>query len=77
MHIPKESTKIYLSLGKKEEKTRNAIMKTIGDCTRNLAAFYKENGQRVVLEWNNGNHFSDVAERCAKGCVWLLKEGDN
>lgn len=77
MHIPKESTKIYLSLGKKEEKTRNAIMKTIGDCTRNLVAFYKENGQRVVLEWNNGNHFSDVAERCAKGCVWLLKEGDN
>ena len=52
-------------------------MKTIGDCTRNLAAFYKENGQRVVLEWNNGNHFSDVAERCAKGCVWLLTEGDN
>lgn len=76
VHRLKESAKIYLSLGKKEEKTRNAIMRTIGDCTRNLATFYKESGQDVVLEWNNGNHFSDVAERCAKGCVWLLTEDD-
>lgn len=73
-HQLKEKTRIYFSLGKKEEKTRNAKMKTIGDCTRNLAAFYKERGYEVILEWNNGNHFSDVAERCAKGCLWLLKE---
>ena len=64
---------VYLSLGKKEEKTRNQTMARVGDAIRRQADLL---GEKCVLEWNNGNHFMEPALRTAKGFAWLLeKEG--
>ena len=64
---------IYLSLGRKEEKTRNKIMATVGDCIREQYKRLTENGITSVLEWNEGNHFQESDLRCAKGFVWCVR----
>ena len=64
---------IYLSLGKKEAKTRNPVMATVADCIEKQHMLLKEAGIECALEWNEGNHFKDPAERTAKGILWCLK----
>ena len=58
--------KIYLSLGDKEEKTRNPVMATVGDKIRELDSFLVQEGFDCILEWNEGNHFKDFDIRTAK-----------
>ena len=65
--------KIYLSLGDKEEKTKNPTMATVGDSIRRLRQIYEEmDGIETVLEWNEGNHFREPELRMAKGFAWVL-----
>lgn len=64
---------IYLSLGDREEKTKNPVMAKVGDNIRALYSHYENIGVRTTLEWNEGNHFKDAEYRTAKGFAWLLK----
>ncbi|MBR2676579.1 MAG: hypothetical protein IKE28_06685 [Solobacterium sp.] len=64
--------KVYLSLGDKEEKTRNPIMASVGDCIRSANLLLKEKGIITELEWNQGNHFQDSDLRTAKAFAWAL-----
>ena len=64
--------KIYLSLGDKEEKTRNPVMATVGDKIRELDSFLVQEGFDCVLEWNEGNHFKDFDIRTAKAFASLM-----
>ncbi len=59
--------RIYLSLGDREEKTRNPVMSKVGDNIRRLQELYKEQNLECVLEWNKGNHFREPDKRMAKG----------
>ncbi len=70
-HLPK-SKYIYLSLGDKEEKTRNKIMATVGDCIRAQMNILKKQEINTILEWNEGNHFKDTAIRIARGFAWCI-----
>ncbi len=63
--------RIYLSLGKKEEKTRNRLMAQVGDAIRFQAQLLEGNS---ILEWNDGNHFREPDVRTAKGFAWLLRQ---
>ena len=64
---------VYLSLGDREEKTRNPLMATVGDCIRESHELLLGRGIRTTLEWNLGNHFKDAGIRMANGFVWLMK----
>lgn len=64
--------KIYLSLGDKEEKTRNPVMATVGDKIRELDSFLVQEGFDCVLEWNEGNHFKDFDIRTAKAFASVM-----
>ena len=64
---------VYLSLGDREEKTRNPLMATVGDCIRESHELLLDRGIRTTLEWNLGNHFKDAGIRMANGFVWLMK----
>ncbi len=64
--------KIYLSLGDKEEKTRNPVMATVGDKIRELDSFLEKEGFDCVLEWNEGNHFKDFDIRTAKAFASVM-----
>ena len=72
---------VYLSLGDREEKTKNAVMAQVGACIRALEQIFCEKGVNCVLEWNPGNHFRDAEKRTAAAFVWcaervLSKEGE-
>ena len=64
--------KIYLSLGDKEEKTRNPVMATVGDKIREPDSFLAQQGFDCVLEWNEGNHFKDFDIRTAKAFASVM-----
>ena len=64
---------IYFSIGDKEAKTRNKILRTVEKNTRALKEFYEKQGVRTVFALNPGNHFRDAETRMAKGIVWILE----
>ena len=59
----------YLSLGDKEEKTRNKVMETVGG---RIKMQYAALDNDRTLEWNSGNHFTEPGKRTAKGFAWLI-----
>ncbi len=65
---------VYLSLGDREEKTRNRTMARVGECIRLQYQVLTEGGTNCILEWNQGNHFRDSGKRTGKGLAWLLKQ---
>lgn len=65
-------SKVYLSLGDKEEKAKNPVMATVGDCIREIYGVLKEQNIDCTLECNQGNHFKDVDLRTAKAFAWLI-----
>lgn len=62
----------YLSLGDKEEKARNPVMSTVGDCIREAHRFLSDAGVTCTLEWNQGNHFKEPDLRMAKAFLWTM-----
>ena len=63
---------VYLSLGDKEEKTRNPVMAAVGDRIREASEVLKSQGVTTTLEWNSGNHFKDAALRTARAFAWVI-----
>jgi hypothetical protein len=64
--------KVYLSLGDREEKTKNPVMATVGNAIREQHRMLRERGIACQLDWNPGNHFADSGRRMAKGMAWML-----
>ncbi|MDO4538831.1 MAG: alpha/beta hydrolase-fold protein [Coriobacteriales bacterium] len=64
--------KIYVSLGDKEARTRNELLKTVQTRTEALVAHYRQIGLNVQWELNPGNHIQDAALRSAKGIAAIL-----
>lgn len=72
-HEPKrQPDHMYFSLGDKESKTRNSILRSVRQNTEEIQAFYQSRGIDTVFELNPGNHYNHAAERTAAGIVWLL-----
>ena len=70
---PLQAKAVYLSLGDKEERTRNPVMRQVGDCIRALYDHYKEiPDAAATLEWNEGNHFRDAGKRTARAFSWTI-----
>ena len=64
--------KIYFSLGDKEANTRNPVLKTVQDKTIGISEYFKSLGAEVIFELNQGNHFTDIILRSAKGIKAIL-----
>ena len=72
-HEPKRRPDcIYFSLGDKEAKTRNPVLKTVQENTEEIQAFYQSKGIDTVFQLNPGNHFVQGIERTVAGIQWLL-----
>ena len=71
---PMQAQHIYLSLGDKEEHTKNAVMAAVGDNIRTLHSRLTERGADCALEWNSGGHFKDADLRTAKAFRWAMEE---
>lgn len=70
-HRP-QAASVYLSLGDKEEKTRNPVMAAVGSRIREAHELLRGQGVDTVLEWNPGNHFRDADIRTAKAFAWAM-----
>lgn len=62
----------YFSLGDKESKTRNPILKSVRQDTEEIYDFYRSMGVDAVFQLNPGNHYNRAAERTAAGIAWFL-----
>ena len=69
-----QANSVYLSLGDREEKTRNPVMAAVGDRIREAYELLQGQGINTILEWNQGNHFRDADKRTAKAFAWLLQQ---
>ena len=63
--------RVYLSLGDREEKTRNPVMASVGHAIRAQYRMLAEAGIHSQLDWNPGNHFADSDRRMARGMAWI------
>lgn len=63
--------RFYVSLGDKEERSRNPRMARVGDWTRKTCELLEGKGHEVIFEMNEGNHFFEIPERIAKGIRWI------
>lgn len=68
----KKPESIYLSLGDKEKKTRNAVMRSVEENTVRIAEYLNGKGIRTSFVLNPGNHFTDPVERTVKAIRFLM-----
>ena len=71
---PIQTQHIYLSLGDKEEHTKNAVMAAVGDNIRVLHSQLTAHGVDCTLEWNSGGHFKGADLRTARAFQWEMEE---
>ena len=71
---PIQAQRVYLSLGDKEEHTKNTVMATVGDNIRTLHSRLAERGTDCTLEWNSGGHFKDADLRTARAFQRVMEE---
>ena len=71
---PIQAQRIYLSLGDREERTRNAAMAAVGDNIRALHRELAGRGKDCTLEWNSGGHFKDADLRTARAFRWVMED---
>lgn len=65
---------LYFSLGDKEARARNQYLKTVQQCTEELAEHYRSLGINTCYELNPGGHYRDIISRSAAGIKWLLTQ---
>lgn len=68
-----KTSNVYLSLGNREHKTRNPLLKTVKCCIEEQYSILKCKDVNAVLEWNEGNHFNQPELRMAKGFRSLME----
>lgn len=70
---PIQAQRVYLSLGDREEHTKNQTMASVGDNIRALHSALTQRGKDCKLEWNAGGHFKDADLRTAKAFAWVME----
>ena len=70
--MPSTPGAVYLSLGKKETKTPNRMMRHVLDDTRAMEELLNGRNIPTTLELNPGNHFAQTDLRMARGIHWIL-----
>lgn len=71
---PSKAEYIYMSLGKKEEKTGKMPFRLVGNkCRRQHQRHLAEVGEsHCCLRWHEGDHFADSEQRKAEAFAWCI-----
>ena len=73
-HPPSPWQRVYLSLGRTEEKARNPRMAQVGEATRRSFERLQRAEVPSRLVWQDGGHFHQIPRRLAGALTSLLKE---
>lgn len=65
---------IYLSLGDRESRTKNPLLRKVRNDMERLCCYFERQGIPTIWESNPGNHYTDTEERLARGIVRVLEE---
>jgi predicted alpha/beta superfamily hydrolase len=71
-----KQAKVYLSLGNGEERSKNLRLAKVGDCTKKAEEILKlqlKSNNKIILQWNNGGHFTETLQRYEKAILWLME----
>lgn len=68
----KKPADIFFSLGDRECRTQNSLLRCVQQNTESIERYYHEQGIDTTFQLNPGNHFKDVVQRTAAGLQWLL-----
>ena len=68
----KKPADIFFSLGDRECRTQNSLLRCVQQNTESIERYYHEQGIDTTFQLNPGNHFKDVVQRTATGLQWLL-----
>lgn len=71
--ISKNLKSAYFSLGDKEDKTKNEIMKTVRENTVKVENIFNERKVKTCFKLNNGNHYQQTDSRQAAAIEWILR----
>ncbi|MBD5512419.1 MAG: alpha/beta hydrolase [Lachnospiraceae bacterium] len=66
--------KMYFSLGDREAHTKNPYLSSVEERTKQLYAYYSQQGILTAFVLNKGNHFREPDRRTADGIRWVLEE---
>lgn len=64
---------LYFSLGNKEHKTRNQLIRCVRENTEAIVDHARKQGIDTTFQLNPGSHYTDVIKRCVDGIQWLLE----
>ena len=62
---------VFFSLGDRESKTRNPVLRTVQENTEALCEFCRGQGIRTVFQLNPGGHHDHPAQRTGAGIQWI------
>ena len=65
---------VYFSLGDREDKARNPMLKPVRENTEALYQYYCAAGIKTIFRLQPGNHYYHAVERTAAGLDWLLRQ---
>jgi len=73
---PEMAGDIYLSLGDREEISKNTAIARVGDRVRGQFALLKGRlgEEHCCLKWEQGNHFTDNAGRMGRAFSWCINK---
>lgn len=63
---------LYFSLGDRESRTKNPLLRTVQQNTEQIERFYARQGADTIFQLNPGGHYQNAAQRTAAGIAWLL-----
>ena len=74
-HNPMMAKQVYLSLGDREERSRNKTFARVGDRIRDEHQRLQQQlgMENTTLVWEQGGHFADPAARMARAFLWCLE----
>ena len=76
-HQPlKPEAKVFISLGRKEQQSKNERMAAVGKCTEKAAEIIGaqlNDVSRFKFEWNDGGHFTEIPLRFCRSLLWLMR----
>lgn len=73
----RNDSRVYISLGKGEEHSRNPRMAEVGPNTRKMVEILKDrlnSEKNLLFHMNEGGHFTNIAGRHEHALTWLMKK---
>lgn len=67
---------VYISLGTKEQESKNPRMAAVGACTEKASEILQEqlsDNDRILFEWNDGGHFTEIPRRFCRALLHLMR----